>query len=123
MTPKEVITAFSIDAFEISMILIGVFVAFIFYVAFSKNLPDMGHNFIIGFMMKRKKTYRCGDIFKIDGLEWYLDVMNGLRLKFKRVIDWDRSKDNIVLSKPEELSISYVTFLNMKIHKLGSCRI
>jgi len=114
--PEGIIKAASMDIYSWIMIGIGVVVAFLLVVAVSKNLVNMAWSFNIGLSLKLTKKYRCGDIIKYNSNDWCLDHMNTYRIKFKQVIDFD---DKYIILSNEELSISYVDFLKMKILRVS----
>ena len=120
---KEIVTGASISIWSIGMYIFGIISAFFITVALAKNLSNRAWNMMLGWEVKWKKQYQCRDIFEIEGKKWYLDVLNGLRLEFTRVKDWEKEAGTVTTIKGETLSIAYVTWQHMKIHKLGTCRI
>lgn len=123
MPLNEILASASISLWSIIVGVIGVIVAFFMTVALAKNLSNRAWNMMLGWEVKWKKQYQCRDIFMINGAVWYLDVLNGLRLEFTSVKDWNKEEGTVTTYKGVTLSIAYVTWQHMKIHKLGTCRI
>jgi hypothetical protein len=121
MIPEGVVKAATITSYDNVMVIIGVIVAFFFIVIIAKILPNRVQLIIAGINFKISKLYGCGDIIKINGESWYIDHMNTYRITFRKVVDWDTSDKEVKMNKKEDLSIDYITFLKMKIHRLGNC--
>ncbi len=120
--PEGIIKAATLASYQYVMIIIGVLVAFFFIVIIAKILPNRVQLFITGVDIKITKKYRFGDIIKINNDRWYIDHFNGYRITFRKVINWDKGNRSIELDQDEDLSIDYITFYKMKLHRLGNCR-
>lgn len=96
-------------------------IVFIIMVFLTVNLKDTVHNVIIGWGFKWKKNYKLRDIIKYNNERWYIDNLNGIRIKFLLVIEWEEGTEFIILSK-EELTMTYHLFQKSPIRKVGSFR-
>jgi len=120
--PEGIVKAAAFTSYEYVMIVLGILVAFFFIVIVSRIIPNRVQLFLAGVSIKIAKKYVCRDILKINGGEWYIDHLNTYRIVFSKVIEWNKTERWIKLDQDVDLSIDYITFLKMKIHRLGNCR-
>jgi len=116
---QEFITSLGFTIWEFAIVVVGGILAILIVVAFSKNIPDIAHNYIIGMCFKWKKNYCPRDIMEINKEKWYIDHMNSLDIKFLTVIEWDPHGGEIILGTREMVK-TYHEFQKSARIKLGN---